>query len=350
MRQLSLEERFEILHNTFTYLQHYFAHWNYIPKGTTLETLQRKYTKKLLSASDREAFGMLMDQMIAELKNGHTWYVDSYIYDKKHGLGFYAFYHDKEKKWIVSRSAINKIHIGDTIRSINHQSTEAFFKKNRKYLHASSERAERNALFAYFNLFGERFSVTTENGTFIINRKSLPAQKQKTTKTTGRAISPGIYYVKIPSLYKKEFAGDAVRMIRQHKDCKNLIIDLRGNGGGNTPRNLIRMLIKRPAKGSLQLEVRQKTASQILTAFYSKKGNTGAEYKSYVVKYKPMKDNYKGRLFVLVNPNTPSILSLMNASSLVDSMTEISFLLLSSLSDLTMPSRTNGTASSNSFS
>ena len=51
-----------------------------------------------------------------------------------------------------------------------------------------------------------------------------------------------------------------------------------------------------------------------------------------------------------INPNTPSILSLMNVSSSLDKITAISFLLLINFSDLKIPSFISDTASSNSFS
>jgi carboxyl-terminal processing protease len=306
MDKLGLEERFEILHSTFTYLDYYFVHWNYAPKGVTLEYLRKRYMKKLLAAHDRKSFSLLMAQMITELKNGHTWYTDTLLYKKERWPGFYAFYHDEEKKWVVSKSTLKDVMPGDIIYKVNGQTTEALFKKISKYICASSERAARNSMFLYYNWLPKKMSITTNKGTIHIDRTHTKKLKKEHLKTTSRLIFPDTLYLKIPRMHPDKFAEDAIKMIKTHKNCKNLILDLRGNPGGSTPRRLIRMLVKRRALGSMQLEMTQKTVSQILTLFYLKKGDKKMKYTSYTMRYVPFKNHYKGNLFVLVDQSTGS--------------------------------------------
>jgi carboxyl-terminal processing protease len=56
----------------------------------------------------------------------------------------------------------------------------------------------------------------------------------------------GIAYLRIPSFERGEDEAAAVEFVGAHKDAKALVIDVRGNGGGNTPGALIRALMDRP--------------------------------------------------------------------------------------------------------
>lgn len=174
MEDLNLNEKFFIIHKTFYMLEQYFAHWNYIP-GISLDGLRKKYVAKLFETRDRIEFDMLMLRMFSELKNSHTFYYDAYLNEKCGGkIGFYAFYHDKEKKFVVLNSVIKEIKIGDIILGINDEEIETFFKNASVFISASSEREARNRLFAIRYLFPERFHVRTNRGTFIINREQNP--------------------------------------------------------------------------------------------------------------------------------------------------------------------------------
>jgi carboxyl-terminal processing protease len=61
-----------------------------------------------------------------------------------------------------------------------------------------------------------------------------------------RTLKNGIKYIKIKSFGDPQFEWGAIDYLYEHKDTRTLIIDVRGNGGGSTPEDLIKALMDRP--------------------------------------------------------------------------------------------------------
>ncbi|HEV7893312.1 MAG TPA: S41 family peptidase [Pyrinomonadaceae bacterium] len=66
-------------------------------------------------------------------------------------------------------------------------------------------------------------------------------------KTEGRWLKQNeVAYIKIPSFGALRFQEAALRLVREFAAARALIIDVRGNGGGNTPGGLLRALMTKP--------------------------------------------------------------------------------------------------------
>ena len=287
-------------------LEQYFVHWDYIP-DVSINKLHKKYVKDLLTTNKRYKFDLLMCKLLAELRNGHTFYYDRQLHNKAGGdLGFYAFYHEKEKKWVVLSSSINKIKIGDVILKINGRPTEKFFLAASEYISGSSELEIRNKLFKASFLFPKGLKITTGRGTFAINNR-LVKFRAINPEPVSKLINPKTCYVKLPSFAKSEYADHAVKFLKKHRNCESIILDLRNNEGGNTPANLISALMDRKYRRFTYKEVIQEQISYILDSTYVKRNKIKTRYKLQKPKWTtPLKSAYKGKLFILVNQFTLS--------------------------------------------
>lgn len=287
-------------------LEQYFIHWNYVP-NMSIEKLRKKYVKNLLNTSNRYKFELLMCKMLAELRNGHTFYYDRSLYDKTGGsLGFYAFYHEKEKKWVVLSSTSSKIKIGDLILKINDEPIEAFFVAASKYIPGSSELAIRNKLFKTSFMFPKKFKITTNRGIFAINKRLRGSYAPKPNPIF-KLIDPKICYIRLPSFAKSNYAKSAVKFLKKHRYCKSVIVDLRDNEGGNTPVNLINALMNRKYRRFTYKEIKQEQISYILNSTYVKRHKIKTRYKIQKSKWMmPLKSAYRGKVFILVNQSTLS--------------------------------------------
>jgi carboxyl-terminal processing protease len=306
LETIDLETRFKIISKTFSMLEQYFAHWNYVP-NVSINKLHKKYVKDLLTTENRYKFGLLMCKLLAELRNGHTFYYDRQLHNKTGGsLGFYAFYHEKEKKWAVLSSSINKLKIGDVILKINGEPTEKFFIAASKYISGSSELEIRNKLFKASFLFPKGLKITTGRGTFAINKMPLKFSAIK-PEPVFELIDKKTCYVKLPSFAKSEYAKSAVKFLKKHRDCESIIMDLRNNEGGNTPANLISALMNRKYRRFAYKEVIQEQISYILDSTYVKRNKIKTRYKLQKSKCTtPLKSAYNGKVFILVNQFTLS--------------------------------------------
>lgn len=241
---LALDQRVEILSRTYASIPLYFAHWQGVGQ-LSLDSLYSAYLKRAIKTPDRYQFDLLMMEFIGQLNNGHSWYSDPWLY-RTHGqsLGFYMAYLNNQ--WVVTRSRVDQLEPGTVLDKINGEPVEAWYQKFRRYINASSERSRR-AKFAFHSfLFPENLTIETASGkTIRIRRGQWPWPEQG--KVEGRWLKPNtIAYIRIPSFGESENESTALQLVRQYRNARALIIDLRGNGGGSTPIRLIRALQDRP--------------------------------------------------------------------------------------------------------
>ncbi|HKQ50756.1 MAG TPA: S41 family peptidase, partial [Pyrinomonadaceae bacterium] len=136
---------------------------------------------------------------------------------------------------------------GDVVSSIDGVPLDEFYAQKRKYLAASNETARVRRLFNSPFLFPENFTLTLADGKVVsIKRREQKLKDAPPRVTEGRELEPGIVYLRIPSFELAAEEAKAVEFVRGHAGAKTLIVDVRGNGGGSTPGDLIRALMDRP--------------------------------------------------------------------------------------------------------
>ncbi len=314
---LSLYDRMYIVSKTYSSIKTYFAHWQDVPEFS-IESAYRKYLKKAIETEDRFSFDLLMMEFIVELKNGHSWYQDRWLW-KNFGqpLGFCLRY--ISGKWVITESYISELRRGDIIEKIDDIEFEEFYIKNKKYINASSDIEARLKFPFRVFLFPEKFTIETADGRKITIERKTQKFKRPERKTTGKWIKEGdVAFIKIPGFGSSEFEKKAIDYIKKFSRAKAIIVDVRGNGGGNTPGELIDALQDKPYRFwtestpvnfslfkayqeilkmyGKQLPENYKTSLEMFSAFF------GNSHLIWTPKFnKPEKSIYKGKLILLVD-------------------------------------------------
>jgi carboxyl-terminal processing protease len=211
--------------------------------GASLDASYRDYLKAVLAADDRRQFDLATIEFVAQLHNGHTFFWDAWLDKNNQPLGFYPV--PLGGYWVVQTSVLTALKPGDVIRSIDNIPAEAFFQRQQRYIAASSTAAQRRNLFRLPYLFPKQFILTLDGERKVtVDREKLKIPEQK---TEGRWIKPGLTaYVRIPALVRPQFEQAALEYIHQYQNAKTLVIDVRNNGGGILPRQLVWALMDRP--------------------------------------------------------------------------------------------------------
>ncbi len=242
---IPLQDRIFILSKTYSSINLYFAHWKGIP-GFSLDSAYKEYLGKVIATDKRFSFDMIMLEFMSKLRNGHSGFSDRWLW-RNFGqpLGFRFRY--ISGKWVITKSYLKTLRPGDIITRINDIEFERFYRGKAKYISASSDREARLKLQFNTYLFPEEFTIKTADGRVIkINRKAQKIARLE-AKTTGKWIEEGkIAYIKIPGFSSPVFEKRAIEYVKSFRGARVLIIDVRRNGGGTTPGELVDVLQDRP--------------------------------------------------------------------------------------------------------
>jgi carboxyl-terminal processing protease len=206
------------------------------------------YENAARAAQDRRSFSLLTEAFVASLNNGHTQFNDEAIYKADPGnLGFAVRYLDPD--WVVLRSRRPDLPAGSVIARINDESFETFYSRVRVQLNASSDRIRREGLNTYAALFPKIFELTLADARKVRVDRTVPPPVPAADEpmVSHRWLVEGrIAYVRIGRFNKPEYEAEARRVVADdYAAASALVIDVRGNGGGNTPSRLGRDLIGR---------------------------------------------------------------------------------------------------------
>ena len=229
----------------------YFAHWADAPDTATIESAHRAYLAAALTSEDRATFSRASMRFLATFRNGHTFILDLPLVRQGGTLPFSA--RPLGDRWVVTASRTEGLRAGDVLERIDGRAFEEFFRELRPLLSASTEQWARHMLFmrvpgltVYAHLFPERFALGLDGGrTVSVDRRSMPGIELGTTE--GRWLEPDrLAYVRVPSFSEPVFEKRAVELVREYAKAAALIVDVRGNSGGSTPRELTTALMNRP--------------------------------------------------------------------------------------------------------
>ncbi len=211
----------------------------------------RRYLEKALASSDRFTFGRSSVEFLAAFHNGHTMVIDRELIQKGGSVPFRARF--VEGKWVTVESRVESLKPGDIIETIDGKPFEEFFQEQRRYISASTERWARRALFGgvpgfalYAHLFPQQLVLGIEGGRQVkIDRGASPPSPPLVTE--GRWLEQGkVAYIRVPAFIVPELEKRALELLKEFQEAALLIVDVRGNVGGNTPEQLTAALMDRP--------------------------------------------------------------------------------------------------------
>jgi carboxyl-terminal processing protease len=207
----------------------------------------RQYLATILRTEDRRKFDLASMEFVADLHDGHSWFYDKWL-DQTYAqpIGFLAY--PLAGKWTVVRSALDSVHVGDVITSVDDGSIEEFFERNRRYVSASSSRDAGVSFFDTPVVFPENFVLTLGDGRKIpIDRRNDKKTSPPPEITEGKwLVEKSVAYIKIPTFHGIQTQAKALEYLAQFHDAKAVILDVRGNPGTGLPSALQRALMGRP--------------------------------------------------------------------------------------------------------
>lgn len=253
---LPMKARHSILTQVYRAIQQHFAHWQDAAIGP--EQLDEAFTtlkREALTCANREQFSLLLMAFLARLNNGHTRWRDP-AFEARPPLGIRL--RPIEGRWTVVAADIVELRAGDVILDIAGKPIETWYSDLQRYLTGSPQSrtvqfGDRNGIFpAILGLcLPDSYTLTFEDErglgrTLTVDRTTL-AQDNAPASTQGRWLVPDLVaYIKIPSFFYPEFEERALAYVETFARAAYLIVDIRGNGGGNTPNALLQALMDRP--------------------------------------------------------------------------------------------------------
>ena len=290
---LSVTDRVVIASRIYAMVQQYFAHWDGAPRSD-VEAAYRQYIDNAVRAADRKDFDLATMRFIATLRNGHTQFFDR----QQDGRPVRFRLLQLDNEWVVVNSQDSSLPRGAVVRTLDGRPVDDFVRERAQYVAASNDRLARTHVFSYPGLFPERVSVGLRNGAVVLIDRTVRAGAPETTAarvSDGRWLRDGqLAYIRIPSFGDPAYERTAVELVRQFASSPNLIVDVRGNGGGSTPRQLIAAVMNRPWR------TWQETTPQHI-ALFDAQGIPPFQALRGSRPQPPSNDAYGGRLFLLVD-------------------------------------------------
>ncbi|MDR3219874.1 MAG: hypothetical protein LBU22_13035 [Dysgonamonadaceae bacterium] len=199
-------------------------------KNINPDSLFAKYSERIKTISTREEYGHLLLEYFAELKNGHA-----HVYFKKYSIDCSAIF--VEGRVFIDKVGCSLIDKGindkDEIIEIDHIPVSEWMDQERKFINASVD-ADR-MLISVWSIFSSYFEG---DRTFLF--KTQAGEKEITlsfnlNKETVKSsvIQDSIAYIAINSMMG-EVVSEFQKEYEKVREKPVLIVDLRGNGGGNS--------------------------------------------------------------------------------------------------------------------
>lgn len=320
--QVTVSERAWIAAKLYSSVQLCFSHWEGVPQFD-LDGAFRNYLSRAVAAPDRRAFDLASMEFMAELHNGHSGFWDDWL-NNEYGqpLGFSL--ESLPEGWVIIATGLNELQPGDVMSQIDGQPFETFYGAQARYIAASSERSRRSALTWNPFLWPEEFELLLASGKRVqINRRTQKVGDFHGFSLLQPKFPPNVGYIAISSFESNKEEQKAVEAVRAKISLSALIIDVRGNGGGTTPMDLIRALMDRPwqempstarvyisditATNSVRNWVPASELTDYLRGQLDQTGAfEGAELRYAGERYKPLPGAYPGKVIVLVDRHCAS--------------------------------------------
>jgi carboxyl-terminal processing protease len=315
--QITATERSWVAAKLYSSVRLYFSHWEGVP-GLDLDRAFRDYLDRAMGAPDRQAFDMASMKFMAELHNGHSGFSDDWL-GREYGqpLGFTL--ETLPEGWVVTESGVRELEPGDIVSQIDGRTFEDFYREQARYIAGSSDRSRREALNWAPFLWPERFELLLANGKRVrIDRRGQEVGTFRGFPMHQPQFPASVGYISIRSFESAKGEQEAIAAVRAKSSAATLIVDVRGNGGGNTPTELMRTLMDRPwqdfqattrihiADVAATNSVRQWLRGSELTDYLRGQLEQAANFEDAELlypgeRYDPSPTSYRGKVIILID-------------------------------------------------
>lgn len=228
-------------------IRRHFAHWQGVPDLNYDEAFAA-YRTAALAAPDRRSFSLLSEAFVARLNNGHTFFRDPRGISNGENVNIPFSVQHYDGQWIVTGSLLSAVPSGSVLSALDDEPFEALYQRHASELAASSDRARRS-LFSWPRGYPAQFTAHLADGRAVrVDRTTRPDLSFPEIPQTvfARWQSEGVAYLRVRSFNSRDHESAAVALMRgEYINARTVIVDVRANGGGNTPNNLGRLLLGR---------------------------------------------------------------------------------------------------------
>ena len=254
VRDPNISERAYIAATAYHAIRRYFAHAEGLPAGYDFEARYRQYLDEAMTAKDRRTFSLATMRFFASLHNGHTSFTDESLGQNTGPAPFRI--RPIDGRWTVIRSRTPGLFPGDDIVTVDGKPVAEWIAPVRGHIGQSGAAALDRLTWVPTFLLPKRFSLDLDDGRHVpvdLGQPAigpergmiLPSEVETFTR------SDGLVVIRIPSFGDPRFEAAAVKAVQSLQASQPVLIDLRGNGGGNTPTDLLSAVMTRPYRGTM---------------------------------------------------------------------------------------------------
>jgi carboxyl-terminal processing protease len=290
--EIGTVDRVEIATKIYSAVRLYFAHG----QGIDIDQAYRQYLNQIVSSPGRKAFDLATLKFVGTLKNGHTRFVDDWL-NEHYGQPLPFWVENLGGQWVVTSSEQEDLPRGSVVSELDGVAIDKVMNEQMQYVSASNERIARSHVMNMPFLFPDTFVVTLENGTKVRVERGASRQEvgQGINASEGRwLVKDQMAYIKIPSFGDPNYEQTALALESEYRSASSLVIDVRGNGGGVTPLQLIGALMNQPWRTWNELTPRH-------IALFEAQGRAEAMLLIPSRTVQPAPQAYSGRLVFVVD-------------------------------------------------
>ena len=288
--KVSIKQRAAIAARLRSAIEQSFAHWEAVP-DLDFDAAFDTYLDEALVAETRLGFVLANQRLMAQLRNGHSGFHDDWVM-QRHGRSFGLMLRPLDGRWTVTSSRHAKLPVGSVVETLDGVPMAELFERVRPYLAASSDRAAADRLFYRRHLLPEAITLgLADDGRFAVAKADWPAVEVPLPRLRYEG---GVAVLPILSFDDPRFEAAAVEAVQGLDGDAPLIIDLRGNGGGNTPLSLLATLMDRPYR-------RWRSTVLSTTTLRRAHGETPEPVTYDAPRHEPIAGAHRGPLAILID-------------------------------------------------
>ncbi|GAA4462811.1 S41 family peptidase [Nibrella saemangeumensis] len=247
---LSREQRLAGLAQVWSETKYNFAYFDKVPH-LDWDSLYIAYIPKVLKTASTEQYYQTLEEMMAQLNDGHTWVIPPSVIRERRGKPGIQTALIEGKAMVVGLKDLNLTRLGIRpgleITKVNGEDVHAYVNRAvRPYISSSTEQNRRMFSYDYAFLLGNKADsvrLTFDDGSGKSFTRTLPNRNTSQMNETSmgnrrdfdfRWYGDQVAYVSLTYFDDRSIVTKFDSIYPQLKKAKAVILDVRQNGGGNS--------------------------------------------------------------------------------------------------------------------